>query len=80
MDITEPLRVSLIALMEAALGDGLVMTKWKLELTTISSPASPYTQSTTRSYKLESLNHVDLYSILQSLRASNAPTSSDTQE
>ena len=80
MDITEPLRAGLIALMADALADGLVMTKWKLELTTISSPALPYTQSTTRSYKLESLNHADLHSILQSLRASNAPTSSNTPE
>lgn len=80
MDITEPLRVSLIALMEDALGAGLTTSRWKLELTTISSPASPYTQSTTQSYKLESLNHVDLYSILQSLRASSARISSNTQE
>lgn len=80
MDITERLRVLLIALMEDVRGDSCLMTPYTLELTITSSPVWPSMLSTTLSFKLDSLTQEDLSSILQNLRASNAGTSSSTQE
>lgn len=80
MDTTDRLRGMFIALMEDALEASSLCKSFPVELTITPSPAPPFMQSTMRSFRLGSVTREELSSILQSLRASNALTSSNTQE
>lgn len=80
MDTTEQLQAALIALMEDVLVDSGAMTKFRLELTITPIPVWRFTQSTTRYSRQAYYSRGELRSTLQSLRASNAPTSSNTPE
>lgn len=80
MDTTAFLRGWSIALMEAALGGSSPMAKFRLELTITSIPAWRYMQSTTPFSRQAYFTAEELSSILQSLHASNAGTSSGTLE
>jgi hypothetical protein len=80
MDTTEPLRDSLIALMEAALEGSSPTQKFRLELTITPILAWQYMPSTTPFYRQGYYTQRELRSTLQSFRASSAPTSSSTPE
>lgn len=80
MDTTVSLREWLIAEMEDALEDNSPMTMFRLELIITPIPATPSMQSTTRFYNPAYVRRGELFSTLQSLRVSSAPTSSSTQE
>lgn len=80
MDTMERFLALLTALTEDVRGASALEEPYSLELTITSSPVWPSMLSTTRSYKLESIDAWDLSSILRSLHASNAPTSLNTSE
>jgi len=80
MDTTAHPRDLFIALTEAALEVSSPSRAFRADLTITLTPAMPSMQSTTLSFKLDSVKPEELSSILQSLRASSAPTSLRTPE
>lgn len=78
-DTTESPAVQHIVSMEAAPGEGWLTLKYHQDLTTMSTPVTPFTLNTTQSFK-QDLRHALAHPYTsQTNPASSAPTSSNTQ-